>query len=55
VRCSDVLIAIEGEYGTISAIALKEGKRVIALEPAFQLEGVEQANSPVDAVERALG
>jgi len=56
VRCSDVLIAIEGEYGTISevAIALKEGKRVVALEPGFQVEGVELAHSPVDAVERAL-
>ncbi|MGI6308775.1 MAG: TIGR00725 family protein [Dethiobacteria bacterium] len=38
VRCSDVLIAISGKYGTLSeiAIALKEGKSVFALQPFLQ-------------------
>lgn len=37
VRCSDVLIALPGKYGTLSemAIALKEGKKVFALFPSL--------------------
>lgn len=37
VRCSDALIALPGEYGTLSemAIALKEGKKVFALFPSL--------------------
>lgn len=56
VRCSDVLIAVAGEYGTLSemAIALKEGKHVIALQPRYQLEGVIVAADPKNAVELAL-
>ena len=57
VRCSDILISISGHYGTLSetAIALKEGKRVIALQPFWQYPEVEMASSPKDAVDRAFG
>ena len=56
VRCSDVLIAVSGKYGTLSemAIALKEGKRVIALQPFWQCPGVEVAFSPKEAVSKAI-
>ncbi len=56
VRCSDVLIAISGKYGTLSemAIALKERKRVIALQPFWQCPGAEAAFSPREAVSKAL-
>ena len=56
VRCSDILIAIAGEYGTLSeiAIALKVGKRVIALRPYYEIDGIEIAPSPQDAVQMAV-
>ncbi len=56
VRCSDVLIAVAGEYGTLSeiAIALKEGKLVIGLQPSFEIPGMEIASSPREAVQRAV-
>lgn len=57
VRCSDVLIAVSGEYGTFSeiAIALKEGKKVVALHPSWQFPEVEMASSPKEAVDKAFG
>ncbi len=57
VRCSDLIIAVAGEYGTLSeiAIALKEGKRVIALQPSFEIDGMEIASSPRDAMQMAIG
>jgi uncharacterized protein (TIGR00725 family) len=55
VRTSDVLVAVGGEYGTLSeiAMALKSGKRVIGLG-TWEIEGVEPAESPEAAVEAAL-
>jgi uncharacterized protein (TIGR00725 family) len=52
----DALIAVGGEYGTISemAIALKIGKKVVAIEPSIVLPGVKVANTPEGAVEEAL-
>jgi uncharacterized protein (TIGR00725 family) len=49
---ADVLIAVGGSYGTVSeaAIALKLGKPVIALEIAWDLEGVKRAGSAAEAV-----
>lgn len=57
VHSSDVLISIGGSYGTISemAIALKEGKRVVAYRPSVILEKLIVAENPEDAVEKALG
>ena len=52
----DALIAVGGEYGTISemAIALKIGKRVVAIEPSTVLPGVKVVSTPEEAVEEAL-
>ena len=56
VHSSDVLIAVGGNYGTISemAIALKEGRKVVAYKPSVILQGLILADSPEDAVSRAL-
>ncbi len=55
-HAAEVLIAIEGEYGTISeaAIALKLGKRVLTLGNGLSLQGVEPMSTPMAAVESAL-
>jgi uncharacterized protein (TIGR00725 family) len=56
VRAADAVIAIGGEYGTLSevALALKGGKRVVGLGFTYDVPGVEQADGPLGAVERAL-
>ena len=56
VHSSDALIAVGGGYGTISemAIALKEGKRVVAYKPSVFLNGLILAETPEEAVEKAL-
>ncbi|MGI9100054.1 MAG: TIGR00725 family protein [Solirubrobacteraceae bacterium] len=56
VRCADAVIAIDGEYGTLSeiALALKAGKRVVALG-SWEIPGVLAAADPAAAVARALG
>ncbi len=55
VRTADVLIAIGGEYGTLSeiAFALKTGKPVIGLN-TWDIKGIIEATSPEDAVEKAF-
>ena len=55
-QSADVLIAISGEYGTLSEIALglKMGKPVVVLEPGWEIKGVHKANSPEEAVELAF-
>ncbi len=62
VRAADVVIAIAGEFGTLSeiALALKMGKPVIGLS-TWQLakegqpvDAIIAATSPTDAAERAL-
>ncbi len=52
----DALIAVGGEYGTISemAIALKIGKKVVAIEPSVVLPGVKVVDTPEEAVEEVL-
>jgi uncharacterized protein (TIGR00725 family) len=54
VRTADILIAIGGEYGTLSeiAFALKMRKTVIGLG-SWEIPGVTRAASPLDAVETA--
>lgn len=56
VRSSDVLIAIEGGYGTLSeiAIALKLGKPVIGLNTWDIDPGIIQVKTADEAVEKAL-
>jgi uncharacterized protein (TIGR00725 family) len=49
---ADALIAVDGDYGTISeaAIALKLGKPVVALKVEWDLRGLLQAATPREAV-----
>jgi uncharacterized protein (TIGR00725 family) len=53
---AQALIAVEGEYGTISemAVGLKLGKPVIALPGAPQLPGIRPAATPEEAVRLTL-
>lgn len=55
VRAAEVLIAIGGEYGTLSeiAFALKAGKRVIGIR-TWEIPGIEWAESPEEAVRLAV-
>lgn len=55
-QSSDALIAVNGEYGTLSEIAfgLKMGKTVIVLESKWEIEGTYRAESPKEAVELAF-
>jgi uncharacterized protein (TIGR00725 family) len=58
VACSgDVVIAVGGEYGTLSEIglALKIGRPVVALESWDLGEHVDIVASPAEAVEAAFG
>ncbi|RJQ44493.1 MAG: TIGR00725 family protein [Nitrospiraceae bacterium] len=55
VRSADAVIAVSGEYGTLSeiGIALKLGKPVVGLR-TWDIEGVVKATSPEEAVEKAF-
>ena len=58
VVCSgDVVVAVGGEYGTLSEIglALKVGRPVVAIESWDLGEHVAVASSPQEAVEAAFG
>jgi uncharacterized protein (TIGR00725 family) len=54
-QSSDALIAVNGEYGTLSEIALglKMGKPVIVLESNWEIGDAHNAKSPEEAVELA--
>jgi len=56
VRSSQAIIAINGEYGTLSeiSIALKIGKPVIGINTWKWLKDIVVANGPEDAVEKAF-
>ncbi len=55
-QSGDAVIAVGGSYGTISemAIALKEGKKVVAVRPPVIIEGVIVVDTPEKAVEEVL-
>ena len=55
VRAADVVIAVGGEYGTLSeiAFALKVGTPVVGIG-TWDIDGVVSAETPKDAVEVAL-
>jgi uncharacterized protein (TIGR00725 family) len=55
VRASDVVVAVGGEWGTLSEIAFarKLGRPVVALE-TWELPGLEVVATPAEAVARAL-
>jgi len=50
------VIAIGGSYGTIAemALALRLGRRVVALEGAPEVDGTLSAATPAEAVQLAL-
>ena len=56
VRSADALVAVGGEHGTLSeiALALKAGKHVVGLR-SWEIPGMMQAGDPVEAVALALG
>jgi len=53
---ADALIAVEGEYGTLSetAIGLKIGKPVLVLPGGQRIDGTVAVDTPESAVARAL-
>jgi len=52
----DAVIAVGGSWGTLAEIAFARrlGRRVVALEGAPEVEGIEVAATPEDAVRLAL-
>ncbi|RMG69190.1 MAG: TIGR00725 family protein [Calditrichaeota bacterium] len=56
VRTAQVCIAINGRYGTLSEIAyaLQLGKPVVALHPWLRVPGIEFAQTPAEAVDKAF-
>ncbi len=56
VRAADAVVAVAGEYGTLSeiALALKLGRRVVGLG-TWEIRGVVAAEDPAQAVALALG
>ena len=55
-RTADALIAVSGEYGTLSeiAIALKLGKPLLGIQTWGNIEGVISVATPEEAVSRAF-
>jgi uncharacterized protein (TIGR00725 family) len=55
VRAADAVVAVGGAYGTLSeiALALTAGVGVVGFD-TWSIEGVELADTPAAAVERAL-
>ncbi len=53
VRASDVLVAVEGGYGTLSeiALALKAGKPVIGLQTWKEIPGIQYADDYLEAIQ----
>jgi uncharacterized protein (TIGR00725 family) len=52
----DAVIAVGGSWGTLTEIAYAKllGRPVVILEPGWEIEGVERAATPEEAVELAL-
>jgi uncharacterized protein (TIGR00725 family) len=52
----DAVISVGGSWGTLAEIgfAMRLGRRVVVLEPGWQLDGVGRATTPAEAVETAL-
>jgi uncharacterized protein (TIGR00725 family) len=52
----DAVIAVGGSWGTLAEIgfAMRLGRRVVILEPGWELDGVARAASPEQAVDLAL-
>jgi uncharacterized protein (TIGR00725 family) len=56
VASGDVVIAVGGSWGTLAEIgfARRLGRPVVVVEPGWEFEGVERAESPEAAVVRVL-
>lgn len=56
VASGDAVIAVGGKYGTLAEIgfALTLGRRVVVLEPGWEVDGALRAATPESAVELAL-
>ncbi len=55
VRSADALVAVGGAYGTLSEVALALGAGVPVVGwDTWTIDGIELADSPADAVARAL-
>jgi uncharacterized protein (TIGR00725 family) len=56
VASGDAVIAVGGRYGTLAEIgfALTLGRAVVVLEPGWQVDGTQRAETPEEAVEFAL-
>jgi uncharacterized protein (TIGR00725 family) len=56
VASGDAVIAVGGSWGTLAEIgfAMRLGRRVVVLEPGWQLDGVRRAATAAEAVETAL-
>ena len=52
----DAIIAVGGSWGTMAEIgfAMRLGRRVVALEPGWDVEGLERAATPAEAVSAVL-
>ena len=52
----DVVIAIGGSWGTLAEIgfAMRLGRRVVVLDPGWDVEGLERAATPAEAVDAVL-
>jgi len=53
IRTSDVLIAVDGEYGTLSeiAFALNEGKPVLGID-TWDIKGIIKVKDPQEAIRK---
>jgi uncharacterized protein (TIGR00725 family) len=56
VASGDAVIAVGGSWGTLAEIGFARtlGRPVVIVEPGWEIEGVERAATPEEAVERAL-
>jgi len=56
VASGDAVIAVGGQWGTLAEIGFARvlGRPVVILEPGWELDGVQRAGSPEEAVELAL-
>ena len=56
VASGEAVIAVGGRWGTLAEIGFAHalGRPVVILEPGWEVEGVERAATPAEAVERAL-
>jgi uncharacterized protein (TIGR00725 family) len=57
VGSGDAVIAVGGSWGTLAEIgfASRLGRPTVVVEPGWEIEGVERAESPEAAVELVLG